>query len=455
MKKIINDFIEFSKDSTNITISSVNYNDISYKIIYMQQFVDIRRFNFEVKPSISKTNYQSLSNEFVGLCENIKEFTQNNLEYLLYSGKILLFFDNFYYSFEYALKPKRTPSKSFLDPEDPIGSRDNLIEDLADNLTLIKKRIKSNQLIIKKYQLGLFSKTDCALLYMNNNYDKHTLSKVLKKLKSIDAESINNINDLAIYYQENSFVPLVFTTGSPELISSSLVKGRIVLMIDNSPVALILPTTFTTFTIGKNYINSPLYYTIFNHLFLSIFFMFAIFFLGLFIAIINFHPDVLSITFLNSLKITERGTNWPMFIEVMIVFFLFEFYRFSTSRSTNNYIQNIIIILGGLFIGQNAIQSGTIGATILFLTSISYIAVFAVTNNIYLITSINIFRLFILILSYTMGIIGFIISSMIVILYLFKPTNDNLYYLYPIMPFSLKDFKKFFKPNNTQTKVTK
>ena len=122
--------------------------------------------------------------------------------------------------------------------------------------------------------------------------------------------------------------------------------------------------------------------------------------MGLFIAIINFHPGVLSLSFLANIKITERGTNWPMFYEVLIVYFLFEFYRFSTSRSTNNYIQNIIIILGGLFVGQNAIESGTIGATILFLTSISYLAVFAVTNNIYLITSINIFRFFMSNLSY-------------------------------------------------------
>lgn len=101
--------------------------------------------------------------------------------------------------------------------------------------------------------------------------------------------------------------------------------------------------------------------------------------------------------------------------EVLIVYLLFEFYRFATSRSTSNYIQNIIIILGGLFIGQNAIESGTIGAIVLFMTSISYIAVFAVTSNVYLITSINILRLFILIMSYAMGILGFLLSSIITI----------------------------------------
>ena len=121
---------------------------------------------------------------------------------------------------------------------------------------------------------------------------------------------------------------------------------------------------------------------------------------------------------------------------------------FNPLVSQNNYIQNIIIILGGLFIGQNAIESGTIGGTILFLTSISYIAVFAVTNNTYLITSINIFRFFILIMSYFLGILGFIISSFIVLLYLFKQNNNSNYYLYPIIPFNFKSYKAFINPKN-------
>ena len=62
--------------------------------------------------------------------------------------------------------------------------------------------------------------------------------------------------------------------------------------------------------------------------------------MGLFIAIISFHRGTLSISLLANIQTTEKGTNWPTFVEVIIVYLLFEFYRFSTSRSTNNYIQN-------------------------------------------------------------------------------------------------------------------
>ena len=178
--------------------------------------------------------------------------------------------------------------------------------------------------------------------------------------------------------------------------------------------------------------------------------------IGLIIAIINFHPSILSIPLLANIKITERGTNWSMFYEVLIVYFLFEFYRFATSRSTSNYIQNIIIILGGLFIGQNAIQSGTIGSTVLFMTSISYIAVFAVTSNVYMITTINILRVFILIMSYAMGILGFLVASLITIFYLYKQQNNSNYYLYPFIPFNKEDILRFFVPERkAKTKVTK
>lgn len=457
MSKSIDEFLKDTALEDDVTIANIKLNQISYKICYMHQLADIKKYNFEVRPYINEENYQNLATIFGGIIKPITDLSKSNLEYLLYSGNILLLFvdNNIFYSLEYAQKPKRSITDSILDPEDPMTSRDGLIEDLSDNLTLLKRRLKTNNLQVKKYQLGLISKCDCAIVYMKNFYDKLTLDMVLSKIQNYKPDIVTSISDISVLYQDKGLLPQIFSTSSPEIIADALIKGRIAILLDNSPIALIVPATLSTFTTSKSYKNMPKYYTIFNHLFISVFFLFAIFFMGLFIAIINFHRDILSNALLANIQITERGTNWPMFVEVIIVYLLFEFYRFSTSRSTNNYIQNIIVILGGLFIGQNAIQSGTIGAIILFLTSISYLAVFAITTNNYLITSINIFRFFILILSFTMGLFGFIISSLIVLFYMFKQKNDGTYYLYPFIPFDLKKFKQYFMPNNQMEKVTK
>lgn len=448
MNNSIEQFIHDNKQNQDVVHNIYNVNDVSYNIMYVIELVDIRRFNYEIKPFITNDNYRNLKEKFLGLCNVITDISQSNLEYLLYIGKILVFFDDVYYYFEYANFAKRAIAPSYLDPEDPMAAHDGLIEELNTNITLIKKRLKTSELKTDKYQLGLFTKTDCAVLYLKSFYNKLSLEKTVSNLLTLDQKAIVSINDINILYQDSSLVPLVYNTSSPEIITDALLKGRIVILLDNSCVACILPATFSTYTVSKAYINTPKYYNIFNHIFITVFFFIAMFLMGLFISIINFHSGTLSVSLLANIKITERGTSWSMFFEVLIVYFLFEFYRFATSRSPNNYIQNIIIILGGLFIGQNAIESGTIGATVLFLTSISYIAVFAVTNNIYLITSINLFRLFILILSYTMGILGFIISSLMTIIYLYKPNKNSNYYLYPFIPFNLKDFKNFFVPNN-------
>lgn len=450
MHSIINNFIKDCTFQDDVVVNNYSKDGLNFTIIYMIQLADIKRFNFEIKDHINIDNKYNLSDQFLGICQTITDVSINNLELLLYSGKIIIFFDDIYYNFEYSSKPKRSITDSILDPEDPMSSRDGLIEDLNDNLTLLKRRIKTNELNITKLELGDISKTETAIIYLKSNYDKLSLKRILECLKTIKNQAITSINDISSLYQNNYLLPQVFNTSSPEIIVTALLKGKIVILLDNSPIALILPVQLSLFTNSKSYINTPKYFSIFNHLFVSVLFLFSVFFMGLFIAIISFHRGTLSITFLSNIQTTERGTNWPMFVEVIIVYLLFEFYRFSTSRSTNNYIQNIIIILGGLFIGQNAIESGIIGAIILFLTSVSYISVFAVTNNTYLITSINIFRFFILLLSFTLGLVGFILASIIVIFYLYKQANDGVYYLYPFIPFDYQMFKKFFITNKNK-----
>jgi hypothetical protein len=115
-------------------------------------------------------------------------------------------------------------------------------------------------------------------------------------------------------------------------------------------------------------------------------------------------------------------------------------------RSPLSFVQNIIIIFGGLFIGQNAIEAGLIGTTAIIITSLSYVSSFAVTNNTYLINSFAIFRFFIMTMSYALGMIGFLVSSILVISYLANIKVFDRYYLEPIIPFNFTKLKAWFIP---------
>jgi spore germination protein KA len=171
--------------------------------------------------------------------------------------------------------------------------------------------------------------------------------------------------------------------------------------------------------------------------------------LGFFISLMNFHTSIFSPIFIANIQLTERGTSFPIFIEILIILFLYDFYRYATSRSPQNYVQSIVIFFGSLVVGQNAIQSGTIGSLIMMITSFAYLSSFAITTNPYLISSINIARLFILIFSYLLGLIGFIFATILIVIYLRSQKNFNDSYLSPFSPVDLRNILNFFFPKRS------
>ena len=150
--------------------------------------------------------------------------------------------------------------------------------------------------------------------------------------------------------------------------------------------------------------------------------------------------------FIANFQLSERGTIFPLIFEIIIILVSFEFYRQMVSRSPLSFVQNIIIIFGGIFIGQNVVEASIIGTTSIIITSLSYVSSFAVTNNSYLITTFSIFRIFILLMSFMLGLIGFIISSIITINYLANINIFNQYYLEPIIPFNFEKLKLWLVP---------
>ena len=125
-----------------------------------------------------------------------------------------------------------------------------------------------------------------------------------------------------------------------------------------------------------------------------------------------------------------------------------ELLQYVRDKVKNSYVQNIIIIFSGLFIGQNAISSGLVGSTLLLIASLSYVSSFAITNNQHLITSFDIFRLYNLILSYTFGILGFTIGLITTLLYISSQKSVGVPFFLPFSPLRPNKLKGFFFPKH-------
>lgn len=432
----------------DLEIISLFKEDLEITLAGFPSMVDFKKFNDFYFLKINSKNYLHLHHEIPGIFSRLNDYTIENFSYNLSKGCIIIIIQDVCYNINLPVIPKRTPTNSELDPMNLLDSHDGLNEVLNDNIALIRKRLKSEHLCTEKFVLGQLSQTDCIVFYLDEFKNKPYINKIRTSLMNYEALTVTNINDLNSVFQSSSLVPSVFNTSSPDYIVGSILEGKVVILMDNSPVAIILPTTLTMFTSIKNESNEPKYYTLFARLFTILFFYLSLFSIGFIIALTNFHPTLFSTLFMSNLQITERGTTFPLFIESIIVLFLFEFFRLISSRSPNNYVQNIIIIFSGMFIGQNAISSGIVGESILLLTAISYVSAFAITNNQHLITSIDLFRLYNLILSYAFGIIGFAIGFITTIGYLAMQKSVGEPLLSPFVPLNKKGIKNFIYPKH-------
>lgn len=449
MKELLVDSLlqEIKQKQEDLEIIKTKQNKLNLTSYFFSSMFNLEEFNKFYLDKIDETNFTHLDTTFPGIFLRLSEFTKSHFSYVLNKGSLILNIDDEeFYLVNISKIPKRAPTPSELDPVNLLDGHDGFIENIHDNLALIRKRIKSENLIVEKYILGTTSKTDTILIYLEKFKDLPYIKKTKETLSSYNKESLTNINDLNKAFKGSSLLPNVFNTSSPDYVVTSLTDGKAVILIDNSPVVSVLPTTLTMFTTIKNEANEPKYYTFFARAFTILFFFLSVFSIGLIIALTNFHPTLFSNLFMANIQITERGTTFPLFIESIIVLFLFEFFRLISSRSPNNYVQNIIIIFSGLFIGQNAISSGIVGESVLLLTSISYVSSFAITNNPHLVTSIDLFRLYNLILSYTFGLLGFSIGIITTLLYFGHQKSVGVSLFSPFSPLKLQGIKNFFFP---------
>lgn len=427
----------------------ITYNFVNLSLYYLSSTSDLKHFNDHYLPRINQDTFAKLNSVMPGLFFTITEYTEEYATYLLNKGNLIIIInDEVSYNIELSKIPKRNTSKSELDPLNLLDSHDGFVEKAEDNLALIRKRLKNNNIVVEQFILGKKTQTDVYVIYLEEHKNDKYIKQINDLLDNYPSDYLTNINDLNNVFNESKLLPTVFNTSSPDYAVGSILEGRAAIIIDNSPIASILPTSLSMFTTTKNESNAPKYYTFFSRIFTIIFFFISIFSIGLIISLLNFNPTFFSTLFIANLRLTERGTTFPLFIESIIILFLFEFFRIISSRSPNNYVQNIIVIFSGLFIGQNAISSGVVGSSFLLIISISYVSSFAITNNQHLITSLDIFRLYNLVLSYTFGILGFVIGLITTFAYFGTQKSVGNSLFSPFTPLEASGIKNFFFPSH-------
>ena len=433
------------KKYSEVITNEIQINNTQILIIYVEKLANLGTFySFHFK-KIKDTPYDILSTEYPGLFLPFEDVNSQNILNKVFDGNIIIVSDNKSYCVPLEDKPKRGISTSNLDPTNLFASQESFIEDIKVNIALVRKTIKDPNLLFKEIKIGQNNENSIYILGINKETEILSIAKLYENNKN---EIATTINSIAKPIQKNHLYPITSFTSSVDNFCNALLNDRIGIMLSNSPTQMIVPANLTFFSTIKNETDAPNYFLLGVKGLIIFFLLTSIFLLGFFTAMINYNLNSFTLNVLSSIKVSERGTTLPMFLEVLLVLIIFEFYRFTTSRSSPGYVQNIIIIVGGLLIGQNLVFSGLIGTMVLFSTALSYLATYAYTNNLYLISAISTSRIIIVIASYLFGLYGFFASSFIILIYLISLNSLDLPYLYPLFPFDFKQFKNFILPKS-------
>ena len=365
--------------------------------------------------------------------------------YFIMSGVFALFIDGFE---KCLLIDSRTyPARSVSEPEKDKalrGSKDGFVETIVFNTALIRRRIRSTQLRMELFHAGNSSQTDIVLCYMENRVDHAFLEKLKERIERIrvDALTMNQESLVECLYKKkwyNPFPKFKFTE-RPDTASAQILEGDIVILVDNSPSAMITPTSiFDVVEEADDYYFPPITGT---YLRLSRFLIAILTYLmtPTFLLLMQ-RPEWIPAGF--EFIMVKDPTNLPLVWQFLILELAIDGLRLA-AVNTPNMLSTPLSVMAALVLGEFSVNSGWFNSEVML-----YMAFVAISNytqaSYELGYAIKFMRIINLILTAAFGLWGYLAAILIMVAAVVSnKTISGKSYVYPLLPLNLKQLSKRF-----------
>lgn len=321
-----------------------------------------------------------------------------------------------------------------------FGPKDAFTEVASTNIVLIRRRIRDTRLKVKRMKIGSRSKTDIAVMYMQDIVRKEILEETLKRLAEIDTDAILDSGYIQQFI-EGSFLspfPQLQLTERPDKTASAIYEGRIAILVDNSPFVILVPATLNVFFQAADDYYQQWQMMSFLRILRFIGAVAAVTLPGLYIAMVVFHPNLIPTSL--ALKIAGGRANvpFPTIVEVLIMELAFELLREAGLRLPSP-ASSTIGIVGGIVIGQAAVDAGIVGPMVVIIAALTGICSFAIPN-VALVNSVRLIKYLIILLSSCFGLLGFWLGILLVLSHLSALSSFGIPYLFPFCSGSVNEY---------------
>src|SRR4051794_255301 len=351
------------------------------------------------------------------------------------------------YSFIVVIEMGNTQYRQISEPTSQTvirGPKDSFVESISTNQSLIRRRIRNQNLCFEEFIIGNDTKTKVDLVYVKGIANEKIVAEIRTRLNKINVSAVfesANIEDL-IADKTFTIFPLALNTERPDTVSGNLMEGKMGIIVDGSPFVLLVPAVFTDF-----FVSSEDYY---HHFFVSSFirilryvsFMIVLITPAAYVGLLTFNQEMIPTDLLISIIAQRQGVPFPAFVEVFIMEFTFEILREAGLRMPRA-VGMTVSIVGALVVGQAAAQAGLISNIMVIIVAITATANF-VAPVYSLASATRMLRFILIIISALFGLYGILLGLILMVAHLASLRSFGVPYLAPIAPLNLKAQKDVF-----------
>ncbi len=400
-----------------------------------------RIIEFLEQAPLEKRN-RMLDENAMGIADIAWYDTVEDAAQAMLTGDAILFVDGYARAMKIADQGYPGMSVQESDSEKVLrGSNENFTDSIKTNTALIRKRLRSTRVRVQEVSAGVRSHTNVNLIYMKDLAYPKVIEEIKKRLADYEIDGVLDsgvIEQLAEKKWYSPF-PQFQTTRRPDRAAMAVLEGRVVVLSDNSPIALILPTDFNSFLKTTDDYYNRFEVATFARMLRYMAAFFAMTLPGLYIAITNFHTQILPTSLLLSFQEARIGVPFPAALEVILMEISFELLREAGVRLPGA-MGNTIGIVGGLIIGQAAVDANLVSPIVVILVAFTALCSFAIPNEEFAF-AFRILKFFFIAICAWMGYYGFLLGIMMVLVHLTKLKSFGIPYLMPFVGAELTGYE--------------
>jgi len=439
------------KDCSDIVFRHINAGEVEAYLVFVDGLIDTNSIQLHgINQILKEVERERITADYlierIISVSSVKEITmlEDAVKNVL-KGNTVLLVDRVNTGIVIDAKGGQRRSVSEPETESVVrGPREGLTESLRVNTALVRQKIRSNRLKTIAKDVGEETRTGIAIMYIDGLVSPDLLKEVQARLDRIKIDGVLESGYIEELIEDNpwSVFPQIQNTERPDTIAANLLEGRVAIIIDGTPLALIMPATFWQFLQASEDYYHRYHISIFLRFLRIIFVFIALTLPSLYVAVTTFHQEMIPTNLLFSIASAREAIPFPAFVEAMIMEISFEALREAGVRLPK-IVGQAVSILGALVIGQAAVEAGIVSAPMVIVVSLTGIASFTIPRF-NMAISIRLLRFPFIVLAGMFGLFGIVLGILILLTHLTKLRSFGIPYLSPVVPLSMKGLKDVF-----------